>query len=112
MCSQDVKTPEDFQLLFQEDMQVPGLTKPDNIAKDIARKEEIIWTASMKSYVRQLEELKSNLIPFYALIWGQHSEAMQNKIQALDHYNVERKASNCNWILKEIEGVTHQFDTK
>jgi hypothetical protein len=74
-----LKYPEDRQPLFKEEMQDPVMTKPDDIIEDANRKEEIIWTASMKSYARRSEELKSNLITLYAMIWGQCSEAMRNK---------------------------------
>jgi hypothetical protein len=48
----------------------------------------------------------------FAIIWGQCSEAMFNKLHALDQYKTETKSHNCTWILCEIKGVTHQFDTK
>jgi Zinc knuckle len=46
------------------------------------------------------------------VIWGQCSEAMRNKLRALDDFNEENKNNNCIWLLNEIKGVTHQFDTK
>jgi hypothetical protein len=37
---------------------------------------------------------------------------MRNKLRALDDYELRCATYDCVWILKEIKGVTHQFDTK
>jgi hypothetical protein len=37
---------------------------------------------------------------------------MRTKIRALNAFTVQNRDNNCIWLLKEIKGVTHQFDTK
>jgi hypothetical protein len=37
---------------------------------------------------------------------------MRTKIGALSDFSTENRANNCVWLLGEIKGVTHQFDTK
>jgi hypothetical protein len=65
-----LKYPEDLQTLFQEEMTRPQLIEPGEFDENATRREEIIWTTSMKSYARRSEELKSNLITLNAVIWG------------------------------------------
>jgi hypothetical protein len=57
-------------------------------------------------------EVVRNLTTLYAVIWGQCSNAMRNKLRALDDFVSENQKNNCIWLLKEIKGVTHKFDTK
>jgi Zinc knuckle len=90
----------------------PVLVMPADIADTATKRELVIWEASLKSYARRQEELKSNLTTLYAVIWGQCSNAMRNKLRALDDFVSENQKNNCIWLLKEIKGVTHKFDTK
>jgi hypothetical protein len=108
----NLKYPEDVQLLFREDIVQPFLVEPYDLDNDATRKEEIIWTSTMKSFAWRSEERQSNLTTLYAVIWGQCSEAMRNKLRALDDYELKCATNNCVWILKEIKGFNHQFDTK
>jgi hypothetical protein len=48
----------------------------------------------------------------YAVIWGQCSEQMRNKLSSLDDFQAENLANNCTWILGAINGITHQFHMK
>jgi hypothetical protein len=107
-----MKYPEDLKPIFAETMSAPTITEPSDIADDAGKQELLIWETALKSYSRRSEELKSNLTKLYAVILGQCSEAMRNKLRALDDFNEENKNNNCIWLLNEIKGVTHQFDTK
>jgi hypothetical protein len=109
-AAKNLKYPEDLQSPFREEMTKPSLVELSDLSA--SKKEEIIWVSNMKSFVRRSEELQSNLTTLYAIIWGQCSEAMSNKLYALDEYESKCSANDCVWILKEIKGVTHQFDNK
>jgi hypothetical protein len=37
---------------------------------------------------------------------------MRTKIRALDDFTTQNRQNNCIWLLNEIKGVKHQFDTK
>jgi hypothetical protein len=110
--AKNMKYPEDLKPIFAETMTAPTLTEPPDITDAATKRELLIWETSLKSYSRRSEELKSNLTKLYAVIWGQCSEAMRNKLRALDEFTEENKNNNCIWLLNEIKGVTHQFDTK
>jgi hypothetical protein len=111
-AAKNLKFPEDLKTIFEDTITAPTLTMPADIADTASKTEQVIWEASLKSYARRKEELQSNLTTLYALIWGQCSDAMRNKLRALDDFPAENKKNNCIWLLKEIKGVTHKFDTK
>jgi hypothetical protein len=86
---------------------------PETITKleyesDMSKK--MIWETSMKSYMKRLEKLESNMRAIYAIVWGQCSPMMQSKLESLDAYSVESAKCACVWLLKEIQGITHRFE--
>jgi hypothetical protein len=90
----------------------PVILEPPDLPDNALKREEVIWEASIKSYARRTDELRSNLNTLYAVIWGQCSKAMRTKGQALDEFYNQNLANNCTWLLGEIKWVTHQFNTK
>jgi hypothetical protein len=111
-AAKNLKHPEDLKSLFEETMTSPDIAEPADLPATSTKRQEVIWEASLKSYSRRMEELRSNLTTLYAVIWGQCSEAMRTKIRALSDFTTENRNTNCVWLLSEIKGVTHQFDTK
>jgi Zinc knuckle len=111
-AAKNLKHPEDLKSLFEEEMVAPNITEPADLPATPTKRQEVIWEAGLKSYSRRLEEMRSNLTTLYAVIWGQCSEAMRTKIRALADFPTGNRNNNCVWLLHEIKGVTHQFDTK
>jgi hypothetical protein len=111
-AAKNLKYPEDLKPLFEETMSAPDIVEPTDLPATSTKKQELIWESALKSHSRRVDELRSNLTTIYAVIWGQCSEAMRTKIRALTDFSVENRANNCVWLLGEIKGVTHQFDTK
>jgi hypothetical protein len=111
-AAKNLKYPEDLKSIFAETMAAPNIIEPADLPTTSTKRQEVIWEAALKSYSRRSEELRNNLTTFYAVIWGQCSEAMRTKIRALDTFSSQNKDNNCIWLLNEIKGVTHQFDTK
>jgi hypothetical protein len=107
----NLKYPENLKSIFIDPMTAPKIDMPEELPATATKRTEVIWEASVKAYARRSDELESNLTTLYAVIWGQCSDAMRNKIRALDDYDTESLKNNCIWLLKEINGVAHQFDT-
>lgn len=90
------------------------LSQPPNLTKseyngDMGKK--MIWGLSMKTYLKRLDLLLSNSQSIYPIVWGQCSPSMQAKlIELLDQFPKESVMCNCIWLLKEIRGMTHQFE--
>jgi Zinc knuckle len=98
--------------MFEETMTTPNIAKPPDLDSTATKRQEVIWEALLKSYSRRVKELWSNLTTLYAVIWDQCSKAMRTKIRALSDFSTRNRANDCIWLLNEIKGVTHQFNTK
>ena len=72
---------------------------------------KMIWETQVKSYVKRLETLESNSRAVYAIVWGQCSAMMQSKLESLAEYESKNKDCDCEWIIHEIQGITHRFDS-
>ena len=111
-AAKNLRYPEDIKSLFNETMVAPSIVAPADLPVGSTRGQELVWETQMKSYARRTEQLLSNTITIYAVIWGQCSEPMRTKLRALDDFTARNQSNDCLWLLSEIKGVTHQFDTK
>jgi tartrate dehydratase beta subunit/fumarate hydratase class I family protein len=89
-----------------------ALVQPKNLTKteyeDLGKK--FMWEIKMKDYMKRLDVMESNTRAIYAIVWGQCSQMMQSKIESLPGYSVGHVGCDCIWLLKEIQGITHQFE--
>jgi hypothetical protein len=85
-AAKHLKYPEDLKPIFGDIMTTPTLTAPIEPPRSPSptRIQELKFESQWKSYHRRSEELRSNLITLYAVIWGQCSDQMKNKLRALD----------------------------
>ena len=93
--------------------EVIALTQPPNLTKeeyDEDMGKRMIWTTSMKSYMKRTDLMESNLRGIYAIVWGQCSPMMQSKLESLDDYGKNSADCDCIWLLKQIQGITHRFE--
>jgi hypothetical protein len=92
---------------------VTELVQPANLSKkeykeDMGKK--MIWETKMKTYMKRVDVLDSNTRAIYTIVWGQSSPMMQSKLESLNHFEANNTACNCIWLLKEIQGLTHQLE--
>ena len=60
---------------------------------DMARR--MIWDTNMKTYMKRIDKMESNLRAIYAIVRGQFSPTMQSKIESLDDYDGRSTDCNC-----------------
>ena len=111
-AAKNLKRPEDLRTMFDEKMKEPKIPEPEDLPDPATKKQEYIWLAAMKTYNARSDELRSNLNSLYSVIWGQCSESVKTKIRSLDKYIEYTEKDDCVWLLQQIKGVMHQFDTK
>ncbi len=92
---------------------LPTLLSPPNLTAeeymtDMSKK--MIWETKMKTYMKRLDMMESNIRGIYAIVWGQCSSMMQWKLESLDEYTTKSSECDCVWLLKEIQGSTHRFE--
>ena len=71
---------------------------------------KLIWETSMKTYMKRVDQMETNLRAIYAIIWGQCSPMMQSKLESTAEFAVQNTACDCIWILNEIQTITHRFE--
>ena len=103
---QDVATVcKTFEL--NEPVQPTNLTD-EEYKNDMGKK--MIWETGMKTYMKRMDMMESNTRAIYAIVWGQCSPTMQSKIESLEGFKTQSGVCDCIWLLKKIQGITHQFE--
>ena len=93
--------------------EIVTLTMPANLEKSVYETDmakRMIWETSMKTYMKRIDKMESNLRAIYAIVWGQCSPTMQSKLESLDDYEERSTDCDCVWLLKEIQGIAHRFE--
>lgn len=95
LTQEEVKEPE--ELTYEE---VKSPTK------------KLIWKTKVKTYARWVEAQEKNCQSIFAVIWGQCSITMKNKLQSLSDHESRSGSNDCVWLLKEIKATTLRFEEK
>ena len=104
--------PEDMAALFDEDIDEPTVEVFEDLPADAGETAKAIWNAELREYVRRKVTFKGNLAALHAVIFGQCSLAMKDRLKTLPDYKVEIKKNDCAWLLKNIRAITQQFYAK
>lgn len=104
--------PQDVVSVYKS-FTIISLIQPPNLSKkeyteDMGKK--MIWETLIKTYMKRLNLLEGNIRNIYTAIWGQCSSRMQSKLESLDQFEEEHNTCNCIWLVKEIQGITYQFE--
>jgi hypothetical protein len=70
---------------------------PENLEKEVYEKDmarRMIWETMMKTYMKRVDKMESNLRGIYAIVWGQCSPMMQSKLESLDEY--DKRSTDCS----------------
>ena len=90
------------------EVKMPATITKKEYEEDMSKK--MLWEIDMKTYKKRVDELESNKRAIYAIVWGQSSPSMQSKLESLKDYARKSIECDCVWLLKEIMGITHQFE--
>ncbi len=110
--SKKFKFPEDLRTLFKEPPRSPYITPPTEPGENATKLEQSLWDSKVAAYSKRCDTLVSNVHALYDVIWGQCSKNMQTKIKAVENYDIESENDNCAWLLNQIKGVIHQFNSE
>ena len=128
---------ENLQTLLDDDITRPSLPKPvrqpprtrtekvkkegttdeyvevevDDRTADEKQVDGIIFTETIKQYVKNNDRLKSTERAIFDMIWGQCSRLMQTSIKADESYNDIKKSGNAARLLKIIRLIGNQVST-
>ena len=71
-----------------------------------------MYKLALREYVEQSRKQKQDTKKMYAVILGQCTDAMMNKLKALDDYDKINDEADCAKLLREIRKITYLSDEK
>ena len=107
-----MSNPEDLAALFTDDIEAPSVEAFEDLPPEPSETTKAIWNAELREYVKRKGIFKSNIASLHAVILGQCSLAMKDKLKTLPDYKVEIKKNDCVWLLHNIRAITRQFYAK
>ena len=107
-CTTDVGS------LFGKNPKTPEVKKPTPLTelqkKDETEKE--LYKLALREYVEQSRKMKQEVKKIYGVILGQCTEAMVNKLKALDNFDDFNDKADSAELLTEIRKITYLTDDK
>ena len=88
----------------------PVKPKPAKGTTDIDETDEMIWKKEVDYYVKRLTILESNLRKTYSLVWGQCSDVMREKLEALENFDDIKSEFDVLALLVEIKTINFKFE--
>ena len=111
--SKTLNNTEDLYSLFDdEEMTEPVLEEPAPLEVGYNEVDKAIWDQDIKEFSRRRSGFRNNLAAVQAIILGQCSEAMKDKLKSYPNFKEQTKKVNCCWLLQQIRRITLQFDEK
>ena len=103
----------DLGTLFGKSPAMPSVEKPtitDEQKKDTAEVE--LHKLELKEYMEVKRKMAQEVKKMYAVIFGQCTEAMLNKVKASEDYEEMNDEGNAVWLLTKIRKITYLSDEK
>ena len=94
------------------EMTLPTLTAPPPPADTATMVQIKIWELDFKEYRKRMEERERNMEKTYALILGQCSKTIRDRIEAHEHWNAVNTSSNALGLLRLIRQSLYQRATR
>jgi Reverse transcriptase (RNA-dependent DNA polymerase) len=110
--AKNVKNPGDMMCLTSSEMETPCVTKPKPLSKE-ERDDELevaLWKEKVSAYSKRTDVIEQNMKAIFAVIWGQCSESMKDKIRSNDKHKIKLTQGDCIWLLTEIKGIMLRFE--
>ena len=104
----------DMGALFGKNPEKPTITKPTPLT-DKQKEDETeveLYKLALREYVEQSRKQRQDIKKMYAVVLGQCTDAMINKLKALDDYEDFNDEADCARLLREIRKITYLTDEK
>jgi hypothetical protein len=98
--------------LAVENLTMPTLTLPVAPADEKDRTLNKVWDKEIDEYVKRKTQLADNMQTVYSLVWGQCTDVMQQKIEALSVYKTLTTNGDGLTVLKAIKGLMYNFQSQ
>jgi hypothetical protein len=94
-----------------ENLSLPVLTLPADPTEDNKTLNQI-WEKEIDEYVKRKILLEDNMQTVYSLVWGQCTDVMRHKIEALDVYETISTDADGLGLLKAMKDLVYNFQSQ
>jgi hypothetical protein len=90
----------------------PTVVRPADIDKTAALNivNFTIWQEEITDYSKLMNVIQQNMKAVFAVIWGQCSESLKDKIKSANEYIAKLTDGDCVWLLTKIKAIMLQFE--
>lgn len=71
-----------------------------------------MWELEVTEYIRRKSYLDENLKTLYSLVWGQCTDIIRARIEALDDHDDMSNDGDSITLLKSIKALVYNFDSQ
>ena len=95
-----------------ENLEMVSITTPKDPPKHSTRTDKRIWEKEVDEFVKRSTYLKENIKTLYSLVWGQCTDIMRQKVEAMDIYETMSREGYGLTLLKVIKDVNYNFQSQ
>jgi hypothetical protein len=98
--------------LAVENLQVPIIAEPYDPPAGASRTQERIWEKQVDEYVMRTNYISENIKTLYSLVWGQRTDILRQKIEALHDFEEMSTNGDGLALLKAIKNTAFSFQSQ
>ena len=95
-----------------DNLEMVSITTPKDPPKHSTRTDKRIWEKEVDEFVKRSTYLKENIKTLYSLVWGQCTDIMRQKVEAMDIYETMSREGYGLTLLKVIKDVNYNFQSQ
>ena len=95
-----------------EKLAQPIIKIPEDLAKNASETEKYVWKKEVDEYVKQKSYLKQNMKTLYALVWGQCTDIMKQRIEGTTEFETLSNERDGLGLLKTIKNMVFNFQSQ
>ena len=98
--------------LVVENLELVTFTEPSDPPANATKTQERIWEKTVDQFVKKTDTLAENMKTLYSLVWGQCTDIMRQRVEALDNFDAMSSAGDSLALLKAIKGIAFNFQSQ
>jgi hypothetical protein len=95
-----------------EGLSLPNLQEPPDPPDDATKTQLRMWEKKVDEFVKRQLQLEENIQTLYSLVWGQCTDIMHQKIEALDVFTNMSEDKDGLELLRAIKDITYNFQSQ
>jgi hypothetical protein len=109
--AKNVKNPGDMMSLTEK-LVAPTIVRPPDIDNETATNivSFTLWKEAFTVYSKRTNIIQQNMKEVFAVIWGQFSESLRDKVKSTSEYETKLIDGDCVWLLTKIKAIMLQFE--